>query len=237
MKHILDVVPQWSKYITTHSCVNFRRLRGNSNACFKVSLSDTIQLDSDVPRHLLYRRYEQTVVQKEVEQAIFLAQSQDHSGLKLYHQNDEYRIEEFFISRPITLWEMRNPLIQKKYADRICNFNFNKWANIYVSKVMTLDNENTFLHQFIRTHGKALKEKMPFIKKSLQTSNTEEHRRNLKIAEKLEKTFLFEGYEEYFMSLIPISSYSSLDIATGCEPGCLPDDNPFPTVLCHNDIH
>ena len=65
------------------------------------------------------------------------------------------------MSRPITLWEMRNPLIQKKYADRICNFNFNKWANIYVSKVMPMDHNNTFLHQFIKKNGRSLKEKMP----------------------------------------------------------------------------
>jgi thiamine kinase-like enzyme len=48
---------------------------------------------------------------------------------------------------------------------------------------------------------------------------------------------LFEGYEKYFCDLIPNSSYSSLEISEGSAPSKIPEDNPFPTVLSHNDIH
>ena len=64
-----------------------------------------------------------------------------------------------------------------------------------------------------------------------------EHQKNLKIAKKLEETFLFEGYQEYFLNLVPDSSYSSVDITNDKAPVELPTDNPFPNVLCHNDIH
>lgn len=45
---------------------------------------------------------------------------------------------------------------------------------------------------------------------------------------------MFEGFEQYFEALIPKSTYSSLDLHnyTKASPS-----NPFPTVLCHNDIH
>jgi|DEB0MinimDraft_12_1074336.scaffolds.fasta_scaffold31514_2 hypothetical protein len=89
----------------------YRRLNGNSNACFKVSLKDHIEIEEGVPRSVLYRRYEQKVVDKAVEQAIFKAKSEDKSGPNLFVQNDDFRIEEFYNGRPITLWEMRNPMI------------------------------------------------------------------------------------------------------------------------------
>lgn len=64
-----------------------------------------------------------------------------------------------------------------------------------------------------------------------------EHQKNLRIACKLEETFLFEGYQEYFMQLVPESTYSSVDVTLDNAPAELPTDNPFPNVLCHNDIH
>jgi thiamine kinase-like enzyme len=67
---------------------------------------------------------------------------------------------------------------------------------------------------------------------ALETSA--EHQKNLRIARALQETFLFDGFEEHFEALIPTSTYSSLDLHnyTKASP-----TNPFPTVLCHNDIH
>jgi len=72
------------------------------------------------------------------------------------------------------------------------------------------------------------------MKEELALQTSEEHKKNLKIIIKLEKTFLFEGFEDFFEALIPKSTYSSLDLHnyTKASPA-----NPFPTVLCHNDIH
>lgn len=51
--------------------------------------------------------------------------SNDGSGPKMYFQNTEYRIEEFFEGRPLTIWEMRNPMVAAKVAKMLCDFNFN----------------------------------------------------------------------------------------------------------------
>jgi hypothetical protein len=51
--------------------------------------------------------------------------SDGNLGPKMFFQNDKFRIEEFFEGRPITLWEMRNPMIFGNFAGKICDFNFN----------------------------------------------------------------------------------------------------------------
>jgi hypothetical protein len=51
--------------------------------------------------------------------------SDDGSGPKMFFQNKKFRIEEFFEGRPLTLWEMRNPMIFENFARKICDFNFN----------------------------------------------------------------------------------------------------------------
>jgi len=64
--------------------------------------------------------------------------------------NKEYRFEEFFYGRPLTLWEMRNMCIQQSYAKIICNFNFNNAANIAVNEVSPLQQEYLFINTIIR---------------------------------------------------------------------------------------
>ena len=75
------------------------------------------------------------------------------------------------------------------------------------------------------------------MKEKLATSKIPEHIRNFEIANELEKTFLFDGYLEYFCNLVPKAEYSSIDLNSGKAPSSLPESNPFPNVLCHNDIH
>lgn len=59
-------------------------------------------------RVVLYRRFEQDLTDKRIEQAIFEIKSNDGTGPKLHFQNYTYRIEGFFEGRTITIWEMRN---------------------------------------------------------------------------------------------------------------------------------
>jgi len=142
-------IPMWQPYMKNPENIKFTRLKGNSNACFKIELKTETELEGSVPKMLLYRRYEQKVVDKRVEQAIFKAKSEDKSGPHLYFQNNEYRIEEFFVGRPISLWEMRNPSIRDNYAIQICKFNFHKLSNIYMNQVMPCNPKQLFIHQII----------------------------------------------------------------------------------------
>jgi len=102
-----------------------KRLNGNSNAVFRVKIKDGLHPQITENRLLLYRRYEQDIIDKQIEQAIFKAMSDLNLGPKMFFQNDKFRIEEFFEGRPITLWEMRNPMIFGNFAGKICDFNFN----------------------------------------------------------------------------------------------------------------
>jgi hypothetical protein len=107
---------------------------------------------------------------------------------------------------------MRNPLIQKSYAKHICAFNFNKLSNKYVAEVMPYKADNLFIHQVIKTQGPGLISKIDKMKEMLGSSAHPEHVKNLKIANDIEKTFLFEGYLDFFSSLVPKGEYSSLQI-------------------------
>ena len=73
---------------------------------------------------MLYRKFEQEFTDRPIEQAIFEAKSEDGTGPKLYFQNMEYRIESYIHGRPISIWEMRNPLIYMKLAEMFCDYNF-----------------------------------------------------------------------------------------------------------------
>lgn len=150
-------------------------------------------------------------------------------GLKLFHQDEFFRIEEFFEGRPLSLWEMRNPIIAKRYADKICDFNFNPLAQKYVKEIEPLDEENLFIHQVINEWGPNLVAKIDKLKAMLKEAGTPAHLENLKKAELLQETFLFEGYQDYFESLIPKPGQPSR-----FDPSYI---NPFPNVLTHNDGH
>ena len=56
------------------------------------------------------------------------------------------------------------------------------------------------------------------MKEKLFASKHAEHARNYDIVLELEKTFLFDGYLDYFCNLIPKAEYSSIDLQSGNAP-------------------
>jgi hypothetical protein len=221
-------VKEWTSLIHSSKDLTFSRLNGNSNACYKVTLKNkapyTVEFES-----VLFRRYEQDIIDKKVEQAIFKAAADAGIGPKMFYQDDKFRIEGFFNGRPITLWEMRNPVIASTLAKEICDFNFNEEATRSVQNIEPLDYKNLFIHQVISKWGSNLQAKLPAFKQKLRDAATHESLKKLEQAERLEKTFLFEGYKEHFNRLVPIPgehSHFDRDYV-----------NPFPVVLTHNDAH
>ena len=65
---------------------------------------------------LLYRKFECEIVDKQIEATVFKSMSDSGYGPKLIFQNSEYRIESFFDGRPLTIWELRNPVIMGRYV-------------------------------------------------------------------------------------------------------------------------
>lgn len=126
-------LPEWKECLETSDDLAIKRLSGLSNACFRVEFTKAFlnklkESGKQAPetKVVLYRRFEQILTDKRVEQAVFLTKSEDGTGPKLYFQDKEYRVEGFFEGRPLSIWEMRNPLIYKKYGEMICDFNFDK---------------------------------------------------------------------------------------------------------------
>jgi hypothetical protein len=89
-------ISSWKTHLNDQEDLEIKRLSGLSNACFRVQIKDTVAEEIKEPRTLLYRRFEQDLTDRRIEEAIFRAKSDDGTGPKLYFMNKEYRIEGFF---------------------------------------------------------------------------------------------------------------------------------------------
>lgn len=95
-----------------------------SNACYKVQITDHTILDRAKPTAVLYRKFMCDVIDRDRENLVFSALSEKGLGPKLLFVNQEYRIEEFFDGRPITIWEMRSPVIMETAIKLIHSFHY-----------------------------------------------------------------------------------------------------------------
>jgi len=120
-------------------------------------------------------------------------------------------------------------MISNLLAEHLCDFNFNQKAMTGVNDIMPLDETNLFIHQVIKQWAPNLKSKIDRMKEMLKESSSPEHHKNLRIVEQVERTFLFEGYQEFFESLIPKQHRPAR-----FDPSYI---NEFPNVLTHNDCH
>ena len=59
-------------------------------------------------------------------------------GPKLVKQCETFRIEEFFSGRPLSIWEMRNPVIMSKVVNAIYNFHTRSGASEAVDALKPL---------------------------------------------------------------------------------------------------
>lgn len=224
-------LPEWKDVLTELDQLAIKRLSGLSNACFRVELTPgaTEKLKAEgkqLPEIsvLLYRRFEQDLTDKRIEQAIFESKSEDGTGPPLYFQNKEYRIEGFFEGRPISIWEMRNPMIYLKYAEIICDYDFDKKAQEKIQQINPMDKGKLFVHQVIWEWGPRLLGMLDDIRAALKekAEGSEEMTTRLETVDLIEKNFLFEGSQEYFAKLVPIPEEDQ-------------ESAKFPLVLAHND--
>ena len=136
IKNIQDHIPSWNTVNFNISHIKIQKLSGLSNAVYKVNINlDEVQKSNNKhyedeiikiePKSLVYRVFECKIIDKYVEKTVFAFMSENGMGPKLFYQNDEFRIEEFFLSRPITIFELRNEIFYKGFAQKICNFNYN----------------------------------------------------------------------------------------------------------------
>ena len=74
---------------------------------------------------MIFWVFDNEIVDKELEHLVFATLSDQGIGPKLYFWNETYRIEEYYVSRPCSVFELWNPVILKGIIDKIFAFNFN----------------------------------------------------------------------------------------------------------------
>jgi hypothetical protein len=75
----------------------------------------------------MYRVFKcKKMVNREMERALVLGLSGQGVVPKIRYQDKRVRIEEYFVSRTLTIFEMRNPLFINKFAKLIAEFHCNK---------------------------------------------------------------------------------------------------------------
>lgn len=114
-------IESW-KNVKDHNDAFITRLSGLSNVTCLIKAHD----ENIEPRFLIFRLFANELCDTSIENMVFETLSEHGIGPKCYFQNSTYRLEENFDSRPITIYEMRNPLYMKKIIDITFKINFNQ---------------------------------------------------------------------------------------------------------------
>ena len=112
-----------------------------------------------------------------------------------------------------------------KYANMICQYNFSQKVRESLKEILPCDRNKLFFHQTLEEWAPTLEAKIPFIIAALETAGNQQS--NIDVIRKIEKQFLFPGYNEYFKSLIPLPKEGDHEF----------DEGSFPLVMGHNDDH
>lgn len=142
-------MPTWSSLKPED--IKATKLSGLSNIAYRVKIESEEHKDIS-PQLLLFRVFKCEIVDFRIENSIFEAMSLEKTGPHCYFQCKEYRVEEFFISRPISIFEMRVDHFLKGYATKICDFNHNKIAQDRVEAIRSRD--RTFFEEMELWSGK-----------------------------------------------------------------------------------
>jgi thiamine kinase-like enzyme len=110
----------WKDVKTENDAVIFR-LSGLSNiTCMVKAKSKSVS-----PRFVIFRVFNNELCDSEVESAVFECLSDQLLGPVCYYFNKDYRIEQSFDAKPITIFEMRNPVYMQQILKKTFKLNFN----------------------------------------------------------------------------------------------------------------
>lgn len=90
---------------------------------------------------------------------------------------------------------MRNEIFLKAYAEKICDFNYNEAARETVKKY--IPTSDIYARKWMGVWMQEVKDKLSRLREKQR-----EHPEILKILDDFEKTFFFEGHQEYFENLL-----------------------------------
>lgn len=196
-KRCQENVPDW-KEIKIEDC-EIKRMGGLSNVCCKVSAPGA--------QTILYRLIMNDLANADLERVIFRVASDEKVGPKFLHEDADYRLEGFFEGRAISVWEMRNPTIMMNFCDKIFDYNFNPAIRAACEKVEAINPDKLYIDFAINEWAPQVKEQFPSWRGKLLQDNGKPHPESLRTIDTFERTFLFDGYQDYFRKLVPRDSH------------------------------
>uniref|UniRef100_A0A7S3ML58 Choline kinase n=1 Tax=Favella ehrenbergii TaxID=182087 RepID=A0A7S3ML58_9SPIT len=155
-----------------------------------------------MPRVFLYRKFECEVVDKQIEATLFRCMSEAGLGPKLVFQSETFRIEYFFTGRPLSIWEMRNPVIVKKVVEELFNFHTKSGASEAIDAIKPRATSRMGVEIAIEEWGPASIERIASIRQKLNAQDAG-HRKILSTLDRLCETYLKNGYQSVLRSCIP----------------------------------
>ena len=157
---------------------------------------------AEADRVYLYRKFECDIIDKQVEAAIFKSMSDSGQGPKLIFQNSEYRIECFFQGRPLTIWELRNPVIVESYVKAIYGMHTKSGVSEAIEAIKPRATTKMGVEIAIEDWGPAVISKIAALRQKLNPED-EGHRSILTSLDCVSETFLKDGYQEVLRACIP----------------------------------
>ena len=163
--------------------VKIERLSGLSNACYRVALSEAVNLSDENVRVLFYRKFLSSAGDRNIEAVIFESMAEKGLGPQIIYSEHEFRLEEFISGRPLSIWEMRNPVIMESIARAIYDFHHESGAAEKVQSLKPVDSNNLSIDFFINDWGPKAVIRLASIRSKLQVASNPGH---LKISEILD---------------------------------------------------
>lgn len=197
----------WRDVKTEEDAVIFK-LSGLSNiTCMVKAKSKSVS-----PRYVIFKVFVNPLCDREQESTVFECLSDQGLAPVWYYQDNNYRIEQSYDARPITIFEMRSPLILESVVDRI--FRLNNNPHLKEKLIVIKGDSSPTQIEIVRN------EWLPKLALKWQRlydlTTVEEYKRVLEL---VKKEFLYEGFSDYF----------------DCIKSGLTDSRDN-LVVCHNDI-
>ena len=117
-------------------------------------------------------------------------------GPKLVYSSDDYRIEHFIQGRPLSIWEMRNPVIMRSVVSALYEMHTKSGLSSALERVYPISESKLGVEVAIEEWGPACVDRMARIRAKL---NLEEagHQKIGAMLDLLEQTYLKEGYQQW----------------------------------------
>lgn len=188
-------IPSWQNIDFEPEDLQLVRFNSMTNTVFSAELPK----ENANPRRVLIRIFADSskMINKRKERTIFYEVASQKLGPNILAESDDFRVEQYLYSRTLMMFEFRNPLIIKNFAERLCDFHYNKALETQLN--LLEKNKKSFIARVLDEWLEIFKSEYPMY--CAKTSLPE----NLKILEEL-KFLTTPQFLEEFTRLLPVKS-------------------------------